>query len=303
MFGYVRPWRAELLVKEWEQYRGVYCGLCRRLGQVCGAASRLALSYDATFFAMLLLGLQGGCSGFERRRCVVNPAKKCNFCLAEGEALDLAAALTVILAWYKLKDDWQDGGFSRKARSALAFPLAAPAHRKALARYPRLEQLAEEYWQAQAEAERQGAGLDACAEHTAHMLEEALAFGASRLGAGEGDSLERILRQLGYHLGRWIYLMDAADDWREDGEKGSFNPFLLRFSSPPSPGSQEETQLRDYANQTLNMTMAQLNGAFSLLELRQFGPILRNIVEQGMPQAQRQTLFQEKKENDNVGSL
>ena len=272
MFGYVRPWRAELLVKEWEQYRGVYCGLCRRLGQVCGAASRLALSYDATFFAMLLLGLQGGCSGFERRRCVVNPAKKCNFCLAEGEALDLAAALTVILAWYKLKDDWQ-------------------------------EKLAEEYWRAQAEAERQGAGLDACAEPTAHMLEEALAFGASRLGAGEGDSLERILRQLGYHLGRWIYLMDAADDWREDGEKGSFNPFLLRYSAPPSPGSQEETQLRDYANQTLNMTMAQLNGAFSLLELRQFGPILRNIVEQGMPQAQRQILFQEKKENDNVGSL
>ena len=138
MFGYIRPWKPELLVKEWEQYRGVYCGLCRRMGHVTGAFSRLALSYDGTFCAMLLMGLQGGCAGFERRRCVVNPARACSFCLAaeQGErALDFAAALTALLAWQKLRDDWQDGGAGKKLRSAVLFPVF---HRGAAPRGPKV---------------------------------------------------------------------------------------------------------------------------------------------------------------------
>lgn len=30
---------------------------------------------------------------------------------------------------------------------------------------------------------------------------------------------------MGYNLGRWIYLMDAADDLEEDREKNNYNPF------------------------------------------------------------------------------
>ena len=51
------------------------------------------------------------------------------------------------------------------------------------------------------------------------------------------------------------------------------------------------------------MSMAQLNTSFALLELQQFESILRNIITQGMPQMQRQILYQEKKENGNVGSV
>ena len=49
--------------------------------------------------------------------------------------------------------------------------------------------------------------------------------------------------------------------------------------------------------------MAQITAAFALLELRQFEPILRNIVSQGMPEQQRQILYQDKKENGHVGSV
>jgi hypothetical protein len=31
MFGYVRPYRDELKVKDYELYRAVYCGLCHSL--------------------------------------------------------------------------------------------------------------------------------------------------------------------------------------------------------------------------------------------------------------------------------
>ena len=81
MFGYIRPKKSELLVREYEVYRGVYCGVCRELGDSYGLLSRLALSYDSTFYALLLLSLQSdGCPGFSRRHCVANPLKKCTFC-------------------------------------------------------------------------------------------------------------------------------------------------------------------------------------------------------------------------------
>ena len=301
MFGYIRPWKPELLVKEWEQYRGVYCGLCRRMGHVTGAFSRLALSYDGTFCAMLLMGLQGGCAGFERRRCVVNPARACSFCLAAepGErALDFAAALTALLAWQKLRDDWQDGGAGKKLRSAVLFPVFHRGQRRAARKFPRLAELAASYLESQRAAEREESiGLDACAEPPAHLMEEALALGL--YGGGAEPAQARALRLFGYHLGRWVYLIDAADDWRADLRAGSFNPFLRRFSLERGAAVSEAQAeaLRDYANETLNMSAAQMKATFALLDLPQFAPILRNVVEQGLPQMQRQILFEKKKEN------
>ncbi|MFR4142908.1 MAG: DUF5685 family protein [[Clostridium] leptum] len=57
MFGYIRPNKPELLVKEYDLYKSAYCGLCKRMGKDYGRLSRLALSYDGTFLAMLSMAL------------------------------------------------------------------------------------------------------------------------------------------------------------------------------------------------------------------------------------------------------
>ena len=105
-------------------------------------------------------------------------------------------------------------------------------------------------------------------------------------GGGAEPAQARALRLFGYHLGRWVYLIDAADDWRADLRAGSFNPFLRRFSLERGAAVSEAQAeaLRDYANETLNMSAAQMKAAFALLDLPQFAPILRNVVEQGLPQ-------------------
>ena len=56
MFGYVRPYKDELRVREYEQYKAIYCGLCRALGKNYGVLSRLTLSYDCTLFAAAAIG-------------------------------------------------------------------------------------------------------------------------------------------------------------------------------------------------------------------------------------------------------
>lgn len=55
MFGYVRPFKGEMLVKEYDAYKGVYCQLCRALGKYYGFPMRLTLSYDCTLYALLAL--------------------------------------------------------------------------------------------------------------------------------------------------------------------------------------------------------------------------------------------------------
>lgn len=45
----------------------------------------------------------------------------------------------------------------------------------------------------------------------------------------EHEVQRRVLAQMLYHLGRWIYLIDAADDLKKDARSGNYNPVALRF--------------------------------------------------------------------------
>ena len=53
MFGYVKVCKPELRVREYEEYKAVYCTLCKTLGKEYGVLSRVLLRYDATFYVLL----------------------------------------------------------------------------------------------------------------------------------------------------------------------------------------------------------------------------------------------------------
>ena len=77
-------------------YKSAYCGLCKRMGKDYGRLSRLALSYDGTFLAMLSMALRDDCPGFEAGRCVANPAKRCTYCTGHEESYAYAGAVSVL---------------------------------------------------------------------------------------------------------------------------------------------------------------------------------------------------------------
>ena len=60
MFGYVKVCKPELKIREYEEYKAVYCTLCRVIGRDYGQISRTLLSYDATFYVLLCLACQHG---------------------------------------------------------------------------------------------------------------------------------------------------------------------------------------------------------------------------------------------------
>ena len=296
MFGYIKPLKPELLVREYEQYKGVYCSLCWQLGKRYGVLSRLTLSYDCTFLAMLLLARSSRCPGFEQGKCVVNPLKKCVFLKDEQPELVFAAALSVIMAYYKIRDDLHDPGALEKARAFLLWPVAARARKKAARDFPDMERVVADAMRQQAAAERESPlRVDACADPTAQMLSGILSLAAKK------DSPEqRVLSQFGYFLGRWVYLMDAADDLPKDLKKGAANPFACACGLTPQSTPEQIAQAQEHCNGALNLTLSQMIAAMNLLDFQHFGSIIRNIVCQGLPEMQKELLFEQEREKDNV---
>ncbi len=288
MFGYVRPYKSELLVKEYEQYKAVYCQLCKTLAKEYGWLAKFSLSYDCTFYALLALAVSGETVCERRGRCCANPLKKCRYLEGGGEEYKKAAALSVLLTFHKLEDDRDDGGFWKSLGCRILLLVVSGKAKKAGKRYPFLARCAREAMTTQKQAEEKRAGIDQCAEPTAHLLSELF-----RELAGENKGQAAALGEFGYYLGRWVYLMDAADDLKEDREDGAFNPFLIRMglegSGTLSPELRKKAE--DMCNTALNATVARLLPPLNLIDMKNFGPIIENVAQKGLPEIQREILF------------
>ena len=283
MFGYVKVYQPELKMGEFEQYRGVYCSLCKQLGKRYGWMSRMTLSYDFTFLAVFRMAMDTGCAGFHMGRCMFNPLKK-KLCCKENEHVAYAADAATILLYYKLKDTVADSGFWKCMGARFLLLFASGARKKAAKKLPDLDNAVADCMRRQAELEAaRNPSIDQAAEPSAQML-SVMAASSAR------DEKERlILERFGYCLGRWIYLIDAVDDLQEDLESGGYNPYIL--SRAIQKGTPEQLQeVRDYSRMTLNACLAECAAAYNLLTIQRFDGILRNILELGMPAVQEDVL-------------
>ena len=107
MFGYVRLYKPECKFREYEYYRGVYCGVCSALGRCGGACARMTLSYDAAFLALVRLALEGETPRFAKKRCLAHPLRRHTEALPT-HAAELSARASLILTFYKNTDDLAD---------------------------------------------------------------------------------------------------------------------------------------------------------------------------------------------------
>lgn len=288
MFGYVRLHKPTITMGEYEQYRGVYCTLCRRLGKRYGIGARMTLSYDMTFLALLHAALEADEPDFCAGRCSFNPTKKCLRC-QNTVSTDLAADLGTLLAYYKLKDTLADEKFFKKLGAACVYPILAAYRRRAAKRQPDADREISAMMAAQAEAESaHTASIDRAAEPFAKML----AYMATLVA--QSDTQRVILERFGYCLGRWVYLIDAVDDLADDLKGGQYNPYALA-KDLRADDTDGIAACREYAALTLNACLAECIAAYNLLDIRRFDGILRNILEEGMPAAQTRVILGEEK--------
>ena len=171
VFGYVQIQKSELLVRESEAYKAVYCGLCRQMGKDYSVFTRFTLSYDCTFYAMLLMSLNRSCKGFKDGRCTCNPLKKCKFATDSGDAYRKAAAFSMISVYYKIIDDIQDSGFFKKLLCRIIKPFFSHQRKKAADKYPDMDKAVSDMMKMQYDAEHsEKPSVDMSAHPTALML-------------------------------------------------------------------------------------------------------------------------------------
>ena len=209
---------------------------------------------------------------FKEGRCRFNPFKKCHYADTKTKAFSLAAALSVISAFYKLKDNLLDSPWYKRIIYRLVQPFFASWRKKAAKKYPEIDQSVSKMMEEQLKAENNpDCVLDRAAQPTADMLGEMCALLTEEIPLRDNldqNTTKRVFQTLGYYMGRWIYLIDAADDYEKDKKHHNFNPFLL----PNTDDSVEN--IRGNLNHALSEALL----SYGLYEKGRYDSIINNVL-------------------------
>ncbi len=273
MLGYVKAWKPEMKIKDYELYRGIYCSLCRALGRLYSPVAQLFLSYDFTFAAVLRMAASDSDCSFSKVRCPYNPAKKCLKC-SDTSAIDFCAHALIITVYYKVLDNLHDSGVGSKILAALIYPILKLMHKKAVRLAPEVDKIIGESMKNQEETERKSdVGIDEAAHSSADALGRVLALGFE-------NKRREALYSLGYMVGRYVYILDAADDLEDDLKKGSFNPFGGEYQDIGN--AEKRNEFAEQVRGMLNLTQSGALDALDSFEKKRFGDILENIIFDGL---------------------
>lgn len=261
MFGFVMANGKELTKEENRRYSAVYCGICRQMRQRGGNLCRLGLSYDLTFLALLLMSLYEPEEITGTRACGLHPLRPRTW--VDNPYIGYAADMNVALAYYKAQDDFADEG---KATARWASNLFGKEMEAIKAQYPRQCQAIARCLEALRELEQGNCPEpDATAACFGSLLGEIFVYDPADFWADK-------LWQIGESLGRFIYLADAAVDYRRDVKKGQYNSFAAKGAG------------EDWAawEEYLVLSMGRCTKYYEQLPLVQDKKILDNILYSGI---------------------
>lgn len=266
MFGFVTADWKSLSREEQKRYTSVYCGICRGIREKSSNLSRLGLSYDMAFLALLHMSLYEPEEITGKKACMLHSLRPRPY--VENIFIDYCADMNVALAYYKALDDRQD---EKKLSAKIMTDIFGADLDRICEEYPRQCRAIENSIQQLRFLELSGCG---------NPDEPAACFGnlMAELFIYEEDRWSQELWHMGMALGRFIYLADAAIDYRKDLKKGDYNPFIAM-------GTGEDW---DRWEEYLVLAMGRCTEHYERLPLVQDKKILDNILYSGIWLSYRQ---------------
>lgn len=263
MFGYININQKELSEESKKIYQAYYCGLCQKLKTNCGTKGQMLLSYDLTFLIVLLTGLYELENTETEFTCPLHPTKKRTTYI--NEATEYAADMNLILAYQNLLDDWKD----EKSYTKKAFvKILDKDYTRIVSKYPRQVRALEEFMRKTAEAEKnKETNLDLVAGLTGEMLGEIMCW--------REDEWQEEMRTLGFYMGKFIYLMDAYEDYEADQKKNCYNPLVYMEK-------ENDQEFDTFCKLLLTSMMSECAKSFERLPILLHADILRNILYSGV---------------------
>ena len=261
MFGYVSAHKPELRMREFYKYKAYYCGLCKVLREKYGFLGQVTLTYDMTFLVILLTSLYESETMREEHCCIVHPMKKQK--MLYNEISEYAADMNIILTYYKLSDDWEDEkskvGYIGKRAYQKTF-------REIKERYPEKCEMIRKCLELLRQHEEQDEeNVDIVARCFGELMGELFVY--------KKDMWEHTLRDMGFYLGKFIYILDAYDDIEKDIENNNYNA-LISLS--------KQDDFDEKCEEMLNFVLAECSHHFEKLPCVEDVEILRNILYAGV---------------------
>ncbi|OOB77309.1 MAG: hypothetical protein BEN18_10595 [Epulopiscium sp. Nuni2H_MBin001] len=272
MFGYVRPLKEELKIREYDGFKSYYCGLCHHIKKDYGDIPRFTLSYDVTTMGILLDALGPSSAMVKKKTCISRPVTKFPT-IQNNLALKYASTVNVLLAYYKLLDDVDDEDDLKSKALALSFKpylKNVPKELKFLNKVIK-ENLAQLH---RLESTQTFSSLDEIAHPFANLVGSIVKLYPYPLRK-DSRSLRANLYTFGYKLGKWIYLIDALDDFESDTEQGKFNALYCLYKN-------DTKTMHEEVDLTLYSCEASCKEILDKLPLRRNRAVLSNIVTLGM---------------------
>lgn len=277
MFGYINPYDPYLYKKDDVLYKSLYCGICKSIGATCGQVARMSLTYDITFLSAFAHNIMGRDVTMKKSNCIAHPFKKRPICLRD-ELSDKLAYVNLILCKHKLIDDKLDskkGGFKR-----LLFNKGYKKAKKAL---PEIDRIVSESYASLRKLEGANNGLiDPLSSQFGDML-------ADISDVIFGDYKTEYTHNLFFYIGKWIYLIDAVDDYDKDVKKGEFNPFKVIYNNEKS-GKALLEKFGDDFGFMFNDIFNNLKENFYNIKFYFNRDLLENIVTKGIPQKTQEVI-------------
>lgn len=271
MFGYIVPDKPELKIKEFDTFKGYYCGLCKRLKSDYTFFSRLFLNYDCAFLSLILSSTSDEMPSCKNQACSFSPLKKKK--VVYTDVSKFAAAINVLLAKNSIKDNIKD------EKQYYLLPISwmlSHGYRKAKRDYPKAAKIIENSLIELAKLEKaKEKNIDKVSDVFGTMLGKLVEQGA--------ETDKRQFERLGYHLGRWIYLIDACDDLENDFKKKCYNPFLLRYDYKKGEDMKDfRKRIDEEIRFNLYFSLSEASKAFDLIDIKKHEDLLINIIYSGI---------------------
>jgi hypothetical protein len=261
LFGYLRPFRPKLSVYDDALFRAYYCGVCADLGGI-SPPCRLLLRYDLAFFAALYDAFSPEEPRLAKTLC---PGRFRRVPAVQCEAVVLSADLHLLLFAEKLRDDRRDGGrLTPLARPFIAGPLnrAEKARPKVAAAILAMDE---------EQAALEGARCDDLDEASGPFAR----FMAGLFAQAAPKGAEESMNWMGLCLGRWVYWIDALDDFCRDEKSGNYNVLVQRGWSREEAAGRLLPLLALCEDEAL--------AAFELTEPLRNEGIVQNVLQWGLP--------------------
>ena len=262
MFGYVRINKMDLTFREYENYKGYYCGLCKYLKENHGEISRIGLNYDITFLIVILSAIYKPKTNIFEEVCLVSPFKRKKKLI--NEITEYAASMNVLLTYYKLEDNLLD---DKGVKDILAYNLYKSKLKIAHEKYPHKSKIIKEQMKLLNELEKNKEyNIDKVSNTFGELMGEIFAY--------KKDKYEDDLRRIGVNIGKYIYILDAYEDLNEDYKKGRYNPFMEYINK------REELKIR--VDRLISISLGLLASSIDRLNLQVNRGIIENIVYSGV---------------------